>query len=678
MEESGSIDNLLAARRVLKCSLEKSRDVASEIHKTGSRLQEVNQRLPSLEAAIKTIGRKCSLLEIRGHIKHSVGPAAAVVKVFDAVNELENLLLSDPSSNLFRYLSLVKQLEEALRFLTDNCGLVIRWLEEVEQFLEDRTVDEDDWYLSTLRKSLMILRELQAMEGQSRLSGGPLFDALEKLETEFRHLLMENSFPMTFSSTSGGEKTSNISASSPLAVPVVQKLQAILERIRGNNRIESCMRIYVDVRSSNARATMQALDLNYLDISLSEFESVQRIEESIDLWSNHLEFAIKRVLDQEYRLSNDVFQKVESDVWKSCFAEIAVQSGIQSFIKFGNAITKGKKDAVKLLKLLDIFAALNKLRIDFNRLFGGNSCAEIQIQTRDLIKKVVDGACEIFQELSVQVELQRESTPPADGSVPRLLTFVTDYCNQLLEDDYRPILIQVLGIHQIWNHKEFEEGILSNEIHKIMSGVELNLDTWAKRYDNTALSCLFMMNNHWYLFKNLKGTKLGDLMGDSWLKGHEQSSEYYAAVYLKESWGKLPSLLSEEGLILFSEGRIVARDLVKKRLKAFRDAFDEIYQKQTEWVVSDKSLRVKTCQNVVEMIVPVYRKFMGNYMILIEQGGASPNKYVKYTGENLENMMGSLFQPKLGKFGSSTKCTHLIGKIKNVVTSHFSSTPAAA
>lgn len=167
-------------------------------------------------------------------------------------------------------------------------------------------------------------------------------------------------------------------------------------------------------------------------------------------------------------------------------------------------------------------------------------------------------------------------------------------------------------------------------------------------------------------------------MGDSWLKGHEQSSEYYAAVYLKESWGKLPSLLSEEGLILFSEGRIVARDLVKKRLKAFRDAFDEIYQKQTEWVVSDKSLRVKTCQNVVEMIVPVYRKFMGNYMILIEQGGASPNKYVKYTGENLENMMGSLFQPKLGKFGSSTKCTHLIGKIKNVVTSHFSSTPAAA
>ncbi|KAI8529765.1 hypothetical protein RHMOL_Rhmol12G0250700 [Rhododendron molle] len=677
MEESGSFENLLAARSVLESSLEKSRDLASEIHKTGSRLQQVNQRLPSLEAAIKIIGHKCSLLKIRGHIKHAVGPAAAVVNVFNAVHGLENLLLSDPSSDLVRYLSLVKQLEEALRLLTDNCALVILWLEDVVQFLEERKVDEDDQYLSTLRKTLKILGELQALEGRSHLSGGPLFDALEKLETEFRHLLMENSFPVAFSSASCGQKACDVSASSPLAVPIIQKLQAILERTNGNDRIESCINIYVDVRSSNARATMQALGLNYLDISLSEFESVQRIEESIDLWSNHLEFAIKCVLEQEYRLCNDVFQKVESNVWKSCFAEIAVQSGIQSFIKFGNTITKGKKDAIKLLKLLDTFAALNKLRFDFNRLFGGKSCADIQTQTRDLIKKVVDGACEIFQELSVQVELQRQSTPPPDGSVPRLLTFITDYCNQLLEDDYRPILIQVLEIHQSWNRKEFEEGILSNEIHKIMRGIELNLDTWAKRYENTALSCLFMMNNHWYLFKNLKGTTIGDLMGDSWLRRHEQYTEYYAAVYFKESWGKLPSLLSEEGLILFSNGRSVARDLVKKRLKAFRDAFDEMYQKQSEWVVSDKSLRVKTCQNVVEIIVPVYRKFMGNYMPLVEQGGTSPNKYVKYTGENLENMMGSLLQPKLGKFGN-TKCTHLIGKIKNVVTSHFSSTPAAA
>ncbi|XP_057474890.1 exocyst complex component EXO70A1-like [Actinidia eriantha] len=673
MAELGSIENLVAVRRLLKSSLQKSREIASEIDKTGPRFEEMNRRLPSLKAAIKTIGQKCSLLAIRGHIDHTVGPATSVLQVFEVVHGIEGLLLSDPSSDLFGYLSLVKQLEGALRFLTDNCGLVIRWLEDVVQFLEDNTID-DDWYLLTVRKSLMILGELQAIENRSSLTGGSLFGALEKLETEFKHLLMENSFPMDFSLTSGGNEAS-LSAP-PMPVPVIQKLQAILERIKANNRIEKCITIYVEVRSSNAKATMQALDLNYLDISISEFESVQSIEDYIYQWGNHLEFAVKHLFELEYRLSNDVFQKAGSEVRTSCFADIAIQSGIHDFIKFANTVTKGKKDAIKLLKLLDIFTSLNKLRLDFNRLFGGKACVEIQTQMRDLIKKVVDGACGIFWELSVQVDLQRQCTPPSDGSVPRLVSFVTDYCNQLLEDDYRLILIQVLEIHQVWNDEKFEESLLSNEVFKIMSAIEQNLETWAKRYENTALSYLFMMNNHWYLFKYLQGTNLGNLMGDSWLRCHEQRTEYYAAVFLRESWGKLPALLSEEGLILFSGGTAITRDLVKKRLKAFSEAFDDIYKKQSNWVVSDKSLRLRTCQLVVQIIVPVYRRFMQSYTPLVKQG-TSPNKYVKYSADNLENIISSLFQQKLGQYGSA-KYTQLIGEIKNVVTSHLSSTPAAA
>ncbi|KAL6972575.1 hypothetical protein U1Q18_026748 [Sarracenia purpurea var. burkii] len=671
MVESESIDNdnLVAARRVLKISLEKSRDLSSQIDKTRSKLDETSRRLPSLEAAIKTIALKSSILSgIRGHIDDALGPAASVLKVYDVVLALEGLLLcADPSFHLFHYLSLVKKLEEALRFLADTCELVVRWLEDSVHFLKEETpIDDANWYRSTVRNTLSILGDLQAMEDRSRLHGGSLFGALEKLETEFQSLLMENSFPMAFSSTSSGDLA--CLTVPPLPVTVIQKLQAISERLNANNRIEKCIAIYVEARSSNARATMQTFDLNYLDVTLSEFESVSSIEDYIDQWGNHLDFAVKDLFELEYRLCNEVFQKIGSHVWKSCFAEIAVQSGIQCFIKFGNTITKGKKDAIKLLKLLDIFAALNNLRFHFNRLFGGKACVEIQTQTRDLIKKVVDGTCEIFRDLCVQVELQRECTPPPDGSVPRLVRFITDYCNRLLEDDYRPTLIQVLEIHKIWNHEKFEDGLLSNEVQKMMKAIELNLETWAKTYQNTALSYFFMMNSNYYLFRNLKSTKLGDLMGDTWLRGHEQAVEYYSALYLRESWGKLP------GLILFSGGRAVARDLVKKRLKAFSKTFEDIYKKQSNWVVLDTSLRVKTCRHVVEIIVPVYRSFMQNYMLLVEQG-TSPNKYVKYTAESLENMLSSLFHP--GQFGS-TKCTHFIGKIKDVVISHFSSTPAAA
>ncbi|CAK9149341.1 unnamed protein product [Ilex paraguariensis] len=675
MAELKGIDNLVAAREVLRSSLEKSRNIAFEIRKSGPKLEMTIQTLPSLEAAIKDIARKCDVCSIRTHIDRVVGPAAAVLKVFDAVRELENLVSADPCSNLFGYLSNVKRLEEALKFLTDNCQLVILWLEDVEQFLEDKAVSED-WYILNVKKSLRILQELKATEEHSRFNGGLLNSTFNKLENEFRRLLAENSFPVSMAST--GSSLADETCTDPLLLPlpVICKLQAIIERLTGNNRLEKCISIYVEIRSLNAQTTLQALDLDYLEMSISEFDSVQTIEGYIDQWGKHLEFAVKHLLELEYRLCNDVFQNFGSDVSRDSFAKIAVESGMQNFIRFGSTVTKCKKEAVKLFKLLDIFTALNKLRLDFNRLFGGKACIEIQNQTRDLIKKIVNGASEIFWELSSQVELQRHSSPPSDGSIPRLVSFVTDYCNQLLEDDYRSTLIQVLEIHRGWNHEKYEEGLLSEEVYKIIRALELNLEKWANTYEDSTLSYLFMMNNRWYFCKNLKGTKLGDLLGDSWFRGHEEYVEYYAALYLRESWGKLPALLSEEGLILFSSGRAIARDLVKKRLKAFNEVFDDMYKKQSNWVLSDKGLRWKTCQLVVQIIVPLYKSYMQNYMHLMEQGG-SPSKCVKYSAESLENMLSSLFQPKLGKYGS-TKCTHLIGKIKDVVYNHFSSTPAAA
>lgn len=77
-------------------------------------------------------------------------------------------------------------------------------------------------------------------------------------------------------------------------------------------------------------------------------------------------------------------------------------------IKVGEIVANSKQDPIKLLKLLDIFDGLNKMRPDFNKLFGSKGCFEIQNRTRDLVKMVVEGACQIFWELLTQVELQRQ------------------------------------------------------------------------------------------------------------------------------------------------------------------------------------------------------------------------------------------------------------------------------
>ncbi|XWS26107.1 hypothetical protein CRYUN_Cryun26dG0002300 [Craigia yunnanensis] len=648
-KNNNCVDNLIAAKKSLKLSLEKSKTLGLALEKAGPRIEEINQRLPSLEAAVRPIrADKDALVAVGGHINRAVGPAAAVLKVFDAVHGLEKSLLSDPSNDLPGYLSVLKRLEEALRFLGDNCGLAIQWLEDIVEYLEDNRV-ADGRYLSNLKKSLKGLRELQNDGERIHLDGGLLHAALDKLEHEFRRLLMEHSVPLPMSSQSLGEQA--CIAPSPLPVTVIQKLLAILGRLIANNRLEKCIMIYVEVRSSNVRASLQALDLDYLEISVSEFNDVQSIERYVGQWEKHLEFAVKHLFEAEFKLCNDVFERIGLDVWMGCLAKIAAQAGILAFLQFGKTVTKSKKDPIKLLKLLDIFASLNKLRLDFNRLFGGAACIEIQNLTRDLIKRVIEGAAEIFWELFLQVELQRQSPPPQDGSIPRLVSFITDYCNKLLGDDYKPILTQVLVIHRSWKHEKFQVRILVNELLKIIKAVDLNLDTWVKAYEDATLSCLFAMNNHWHLYKHLKGTRLGELMGDSWLREHEQYKEYYSTVFLRESWGKLPGHLSREGLILFSGGRATARDLVKKRLKTFNEAFDEMHKKQSGWIISERDLREKTCQLIVQTVLPVYRSYMQNYGPLVEQD-ASSSKYAKYTVQGLEQMLLSLFLPRRERYGS--------------------------
>jgi exocyst complex protein 7 len=642
-EEEESFQNLVSARQLLESSLQKSRGFASALDQTGLRLEIVSQGLPSLEAAARST---ISLQKCAFHIDPAIAAAAAVLKVFHTARELQKSLLSCScyDDNLFNYLSLMKQVQQVLRFLADNCRLAIKWLEGIVEHMEDYAIT-NDWYLSNVKKSLGILQDLQAKEESLGILGA----AFQKLEIEFERLLMENSVPLALASLATTSNVEEALNQSCLPAATIQKLQAILVRLNSNSQLGMCISVYVDVRSSNAKRSLRALGLDYLDMSITKFDDDQGIEEDyIEKWSMHLVLAVKYLFELEYRLCDEVFKKIGSDVGMRCFAKIAAQSGLLAFLQFGKHVTaSSNKNAIKMLKLLDMFASLDNLRLDFNRLFCGEDCTEIQNQTRDLIRRIVDGACQIFWQLPLQVELQRRGSPPSDGSLPRQVSFVTSYCNQLLGDKYRPIMAQVLVIHHSWKQESYEEDLISYQVCKIMKAIGVNLDRWSKAYEDISLSYLFMMNNHCH-FCNLKGTSLGDVMGDSWLKAHGQYTDYYAALYLRESWGNLVTLVSQKGL---------QTDLVNKRLKAFNEAFDERYKKQSKWIICNENLRNKVCQHLEQAILPAYQSYMQNYRLLVEQD-------VKYSVQNLEKLLSCMFQPTITKYWGSDNTGDLVGNVE--------------
>ncbi|CAN6215771.1 unnamed protein product [Urochloa humidicola] len=668
-QEQRRMAALLAARQALRSGVDRTRALGRALARESTRLEEIQARLPAMEATVRPIRAPAEALESAGgDMDRALGPAAAVLKVFDAVHGLEPALLARESlaHDLPSYLAVLAQLEAALRLLADNCGLAAQWLADIVAYLGDRDL-ADPGFLDGLADQLEGLKSRAADD----LDAGLLAAALGMLEAEFRRLLAEHSAPLAM----GERERADSAAPTPVVpsripAPVVHKLSLILDRLAANGRLDRCSAAYADARGDTVGASLRALGLDYLK---ETSEDAQVLSPSVERWARHLEFAVHHLLEAERRLCVAVFER-RPEAMTSCFAEIAARAGILDFLKFGRALADTRKDPIKLLRLLDVFDALNKLRVDFNRLFGGKACAEIQTRTRELVKMLVDGAVEIFEELLVQVELQRNMPPPVDGGVPRLVSFVAKYCNQLLGEPYRSVLTQVMTIHRSWRKEVFNDKMLVDAVLNIVRTLEVNFETWSKAYGDTTLSSLFMMNIHWHFFKHLKGTKLGELLGDAWLREHEQYKDYFSAFLLRESWGTLAPLLSREGLIMFSKGQATARDLVKQRLKSFNAKFDEMFQKQSTWVISDRDLQQKTCHLVVQAIVPIYRSFMQNYGPLVEQD-VSASKYVKYSAEDLEKMLNTLFLPKPGRprRAGSFQIRHSGDKITSAMTGLYRS-----
>lgn len=138
------------------------------------------------------------LCAVGGHINRAVVPATAVLKVFDAIRGLEKSL-PDPQCDLPGYLGALQRLKEASRFLGENRGMAIQLLADIIEYLEDHKM-ADERFISSLKKALQNLWELEGGKEKGLLDGGLLQVSLGRFANEFQRLLSENSVPLPMTS----------------------------------------------------------------------------------------------------------------------------------------------------------------------------------------------------------------------------------------------------------------------------------------------------------------------------------------------------------------------------------------------------------------------------------------------------------------------------------------------
>ncbi|KAH7295858.1 hypothetical protein KP509_27G068800 [Ceratopteris richardii] len=645
--DNGVLVKLLNTRGRLQQALQKCRTLGHDLDEAGPRLQRIATRIPSLETAFEPLRCRRKILDdLPACIDKAVAPSLAVLKVFDAMHDLEPLLLGDPQHDLVGFISLISRLEEATAFLSENCPMAIEWLQEFIDFLDQNQVLQD----TPMQRISSHLDPLQAWRfsgDHSKLDGGLHAAALDKLECEFKRLLSDENL-LVPSIPSDVTKEGDPECKRTISSHALKHLHLILQKLVSNGRNQRIMELYVESRTLLLKRNLNALPLNYLQMRSSSKHDWKSVGAYIGPWTQHMDVVMRSLCEPEYNLCNQVFEKLGYDYWEQSFGKIALGGGVMALLEFGEMAVRSKDEPQKLFKLLDMFEAMNNLRPLFGKLFGGPGSKEVQQRVKGLLKLIVQGAYDIFLELKQQIDNQRGLKAPIDESLPKVLSFVLGYVKHLVGDFYGPIMAQVLMIHRSWSDdslvKKTNTSLLSKAVLNVMNALVLNINEWASSFkDEPVFYHLFLCNNFWYLSVNCRTPELKVLVGDTWLKEQRQQAEANISMYMKEGWSKIVHLLNVPGVMTLTGSRAAARDLLKTKLKAFNMAFEELYQKHVKWVIVDAELRERIGISVLKLVVPAYRTYLQSYGPLLEQDGTK-SKHVKYSAQSLERVIGSLFQ----------------------------------
>ncbi|KAJ4959689.1 hypothetical protein NE237_019599 [Protea cynaroides] len=629
---------------------------------------------------------------------HVIAAAKHIVRALETSKNLTDdvkKILADLDSRLSTMTVLsankrgeINEIEERLNFVQEK---IASW--DSDQSIWDSSPEEASEYrqavgeVQRLTENLGVLSLNEGEEATKLLNRAHsiLQMGMAKLEEEFSHILIQNRQPfepehMSFRSSEedivDAESTISVEDDSvndslrrdstskgaeefiiDLVHPdVIPDLKCIASLMFTSNYDRECRQAYISVRKDALDECLFILEMEKLSI-----EDVLRMEWSslngmIKKWIRAMKIFVRVYLASEKRLCDEILGEFGS-VNSVCFAEVSKGSMLQ-LLNFGDAIAVGPRQPEKLFRILDMYEVLAELIPDIEIFFSDEVGSSVRIESHEVLRRLGDSVKGTFLEFENAVESNTSTNPFAGGGIHPLTKYVMNYIKVLT--DYSDTLDLLLG-----DHDEYPASPLSNtssiveeeqenrcsstsnsplaqHLQSITSVLETNLDGKSRLYRDEALQHFFLMNNICYMVQKVKGSELGALLGDDWIRQHNRKFQQHAMSYERATWSSILSFLKEEGI--FNPGsNSVSKTVLKERFRNFNLAFEEVYRNQTGWLIPDPQLREDLRISVSVKVIQAYRTFMGRHASQLD-GGKYSDRYIKYSSDDLQNFLLDLFE----------------------------------
>ncbi|KAG6589389.1 Exocyst complex component EXO70B1, partial [Cucurbita argyrosperma subsp. argyrosperma] len=546
--------------------------------------------------------------------------------------------------------------------------------------------DEAAEYLSAVDDILRLVEDLSIGSESTKIvarAENAIQMAMCRLESEFRHILIQSTVPLdadrlygsirrvhlSFAShyseiddefESFGEESRNSGRFHERGATIGEDswvdlihpdaavdLSEIADRMIRSGYEKECVQVYSTVRRDALDECLAILGVERLSIEEVQKSDWKFLDEKMKKWIQAVKITVRLILVGEKRLCDQIFSGA-NESQEICFNETA-KGCVMQLLNFGEAVAIGKRSPEKLFRILDMYDALAGVLPHLEAMVSDEFLIS---EVHGVLSGLGEAATGTFVEFENAILSENSKKAMQNADIHPLIRYVMNYVRLLV--DYSKTMNSLLEDEEeqdMPNEKDNDDILqlestspLARRLFMLLSSLESNLVEKSKFYEDVSMQFIFLMNNILYIVKKVKDSELAQLLGDNWLRRRSGQIRQYETSYLRASWSKVLSCLKDEGI--GGSPSNASKVALKEKFKNFNAGFEEICRVQTAWKVSDTQLRDELIISVSEKVIPAYRSFLGRFRNQLESGRHS-GKYIKYTPEDLENSLSDLFEGSL-------------------------------
>uniref|UniRef100_A0A4W4F7A6 Exocyst complex component 7 n=1 Tax=Electrophorus electricus TaxID=8005 RepID=A0A4W4F7A6_ELEEL len=364
-----------------------------------------------------------------------------------------------------------------------------------------------------------------------------------------------------------------------------------------------------------------------------------------------------KLAQSEYTLLTEIIPEHHQ---KKTFDSL-IQEALDNLMLDGdNIVTSARKaimrhDYSAVLTIFPILRHLKQTKPDFDSTLQGTA-ASTKNKLPGLITSMETTGAKALEEFadSIKNDPDKEYNMPKDGTVHELTSNVSAFitrggCVRVCVADSFIFFPETSSSASSYS-SEFSRRLLSTYICKVLGNLQLNLLSKSKVYEDQALSAIFLHNNYNYILKSLEKFELIQLVAVTQKKAessYRELIEQQIQTY-QRSWLKVTDHLTERNMPAFQPGtkveihtRTLKFFLYRGFLQGFNDGLEELCKIQKVWAIPDKEQRDTIRHAQKRLVSEAYRAFLQRYANIAFT--KNPEKYHKYTPEQVEEMIEKLF-----------------------------------